>query len=488
MQDLAGRNKGDKLHVTFFEKNATFIVPVLLLVMDYLAILLAESTAYGIRKYVIPLQFYEFYIPWLYFYVLTPAIFLSFLHFANTHIRRVPFWKMAENIFRATLYSLFTVIILMYFGGVSNVVSRLFVGMLWVYSFLFILILRYAVKKTLNAKSILQVPVIFIGAGKTAELVVHSFHNDSGFGYKILGFIDDHPISERIVRDFKILGGFKDAENIIRQSGVQSVIITAPGLARDHLVHLINRVQPHVKNIAFVPDLIGTPVGSLEVESLVDEKIMMLKVRNNLARRYNRVFKACFDMVVSLCGLLFVIPLGLLLSVAIYIDSPGPIMFAHTRVGKKGKMFPCYKFRTMVPNAQQVLWKYLDENPAAKAEWDKDFKLKDDPRVTRVGKFLRKTSLDELPQLLNVLKGEMSLVGPRPIVQAEVERYGDYINDYYLVPPGITGMWQVSGRSDTTYDERVAMDSWYVRNWSVWIDIVYLLKTVKVVFERKGAY
>ena len=127
-------------------------------------------------------------------------------------------------------------------------------------------------------------------------------------------------------------------------------------------------------------------------------------------------------------------------------------------------------------------------HPEAQKEWDNSFKLKHDPRITRVGRFLRKTSLDELPQILNVLKGEMSLVGPRPIVEAEIEKYGEYIKDYYLVTPGITGIWQVNGRSDTTYPERVAMDTWYVRNWSVWIDLVYLFKTVKIVWKQKGAY
>ena len=134
------------------------------------------------------------------------------------------------------------------------------------------------------------------------------------------------------------------------------------------------------------------------------------------------------------------------------------------------------------------LQKYLDENPAAKKEWEESFKLTDDPRVTKIGAFLRKYSLDELPQLFNVLKGEMSLVGPRPIVDDEVPKYGKFIREYFMVLPGITGMWQVSGRSDTTYEERVAMDTWYVRNWSVWIDMLYLFKTVKAVVSAKGAY
>lgn len=177
-----------------------------------------------------------------------------------------------------------------------------------------------------------------------------------------------------------------------------------------------------------------------------------------------------------------------IIAILIYLDSPGPIVFGHKRVGQDGKSFSCYKFRSMVPNAQEALEQYLKDNPAAREEWERDFKLKDDPRVTKIGKFLRKTSLDELPQLWNVLVGDMSLVGPRPIVRDEIVKYGDYINDFYLVPPGITGVWQVSGRSDTTYEERVLMDSWYVHNWSVWIDIVYLLKTVLAVAKSKGAY
>lgn len=198
--------------------------------------------------------------------------------------------------------------------------------------------------------------------------------------------------------------------------------------------------------------------------------------------------KETFDLAATISGGLLISPILLLLAVIVGIDNKGRIIFAHRRVGKGGKLFPCYKFQSMVPDAQKRLEEYLAENPEARKEWEESFKLTNDPRVTKLGAFLRKTSLDELPQLWNVLMGDMSLVGPRPIVTKEIERYGDYIREYYMVPPGITGMWQVNGRSDTTYEERVAMDTWYVRNWSVWIDLVYLFKTVKTVFTGKGAY
>ena len=161
---------------------------------------------------------------------------------------------------------------------------------------------------------------------------------------------------------------------------------------------------------------------------------------------------------------------------------------SHQRVGRNGKLFPCYKFQTMIPNAQQVLEEYLENDPQARLEWETNFKLSNDPRVTKLGAVLRKTSLDELPQIFNVLKGEMSLVGPRPVVQAELAKYGDNKKEYLMVRPGITGMWQASGRSDTTYEERVAMDTWYVRNWSLWIDLNYLLNTIKAVLSKRGAY
>ena len=156
------------------------------------------------------------------------------------------------------------------------------------------------------------------------------------------------------------------------------------------------------------------------------------------ARKSNRIFKRIFDIVATVCGGILILPILAIIAILIYLDSPGPIVFGHKRVGQGGKSFSCYKFRSMVPNAQEALEEYLKNNPAAREEWERDFKLKDDPRVTRIGKFLRKTSLDELPQLWNVLVGDMSLVGPRPIVRDEIVKYGDYINDFYLVPVSYT--------------------------------------------------
>ena len=187
---------------------------------------------------------------------------------------------------------------------------------------------------------------------------------------------------------------------------------------------------------------------------------------------YVKFWKRFFDIVLSVIGLIVAaIPMAIV-AIAIKWDSPGPVIFKQQRLGRYGKVYTMYKFRSMCVGAEKG-GVYSDDK---------------DTRISRVGMIIRKTSLDELPQLWNVLVGDMSLVGPRPIVRDEIVKYGEYINDFYLVPPGITGVWQVSGRSDTTYEERVLMDSWYVHNWSVWIDIVYLLKTVLAVVKSKGAY
>jgi lipopolysaccharide/colanic/teichoic acid biosynthesis glycosyltransferase len=200
-----------------------------------------------------------------------------------------------------------------------------------------------------------------------------------------------------------------------------------------------------------------------------------------------RVLKRAFDIVAAIAALVLLLPLFTVLAVMVRRDG-GPAFFGHTRVGRHGKKFRCLKFRSMVMNSEQVLKELLASDPQARAEWDREFKLKNDVRVTRVGRFLRRSSLDELPQIWNVLRGEMSFVGPRPIIDQELERYGDASKYYLMATPGITGLWQVSGRNDIDYATRVSLDVAYVENWTFRKDIGILLKTVVVVVRGKGAY
>ena len=455
-----------------------YLAPVIFMGADYIAVILTGLASTGI---------YSLSINQTYIYLWLPVTFLIFLTQANAYAAMQPIIYTIRSIFYAAAYGLIAYIVALYFFT-DWMAARSFFVVFWLILLITLYIERLAISLWLKHSHHLYEDVIFVGAGKTAERALHYFQDDLGYRYNVIGFLDDKPISNKITTKYSLLGKVSDAEQIVKNSSIQNVIITAPGMERDNLQRLITTVQPYVRNLSYVPDLIGTPMMGVEAQVLFTEEILMLHMRNNLAMRRNKIYKRIFDLVCTIGGGVLILPIIAVVALLVAIDNKGNVIFAHRRIGKDGKEFPCYKFQTMIPNAQEKLQEYLASNPEARKEWEESFKLTNDPRVTKLGGFLRKTSLDELPQLWNVIKGDMSLVGPRPIVKKEIERYGQYFREYSMVLPGITGMWQASGRSDTTYDERVAMDTWYVRNWSVWLDILYLAKTVKAVICSKGAY
>ena len=459
---------------------------LLFVVLDYFALVGAEQCAFWIRNSFFHSSY--LHISWLNFWIVFPSLYIFFLNIGQLYSRRRPFYKEVEQLFYACFYGTLAVIFVLYVLRIAGSTSRFFTGAFGILAFVYLTLLRYALKNFLQRKKLLQTPVIIVGAGKTAELLVKSLRNDPGMGYKIIGLLEDNKVQKGILEKYPVLGGFDDAEKVIAETGVKRVFIAAPGLKDYDLGMLVYRIQPLVENMGVITNLVGVPTGTVEAESIFNEKLLILRLKNNLARPFNRVIKTVVDYALTIIGTIVISPVLLFIALWIYYDSPGPVIFRHMRVGKDGKLFPCYKFRSMCLKSDEKLKELLHNDPEARAEWEKDFKLKNDPRITRSGAFLRKTSLDELPQLLNVLRGEMSLVGPRPVVEAELPRYGDYLGDYLMVKPGITGMWQVNGRSDTTYGERVQMDSWYVRNWSVWLDLMLLSRTIKAVFKCKGAY
>ena len=468
-------------------KRYSKIISILLFVaLDYLSIIAAEQSAFFIRN--ILFQASKLYISWLNFWLVFPVLYIFFINMNQLYTRCRPFYKEVEQLFYTSLYGTLAVILVLYILRIAGSTSRFFTGAFGIFAFVYLTLLRYALKNFLQRKQLLQKPVIIVGAGKTAELLVKSLNNDPGMGYKIVGLLEDNKVQDGILEQYPVLGGFADAERIIAETGVRRVFIAAPGLNDHDLGMLIYRIQPLVENMGVITNLVGVPTGTVEAESIFNEKLLILRLKNNLARTSNRFIKTIVDYTLTILGVILISPILLFIAAWIYKDSPGPVIFRHIRIGKNGKPFPCFKFRTMCNNADKKLQELLANDAEARAEWEKDFKLKNDPRITKSGAFLRKTSLDELPQLLNVLRGEMSLVGPRPVIEAELPRYGDFLDDYLIVKPGITGMWQVNGRSDTTYDERVQMDSWYVRNWSVWLDFMLLFRTVKAVLAGKGAY
>lgn len=467
-------------------KRSGVVSYITMVLCDYLAILLAEGAALFLRNFFMTYSVYH--ISAVYFYGIVPFIFLVFLFLNRLYSGRMLFYQAVEKIFYACLYSILFAVVLLFVGKVSEEVSRLYVGLLAVLSFCFLVGMRYAVKQTLGRTALLCTPVLIVGAGLTADAAVREFEKDSGLNYEVVGFLEDHEPKTSYTEKYPILGGFADLERVVKETGVQHVLIAAPGLPQEQLAGLLYRAQSICSDVGVVPNLVEVPMSNVQAESYYDARIMILHVQNNLSKWTNRLVKRIFDVIMTIVGGILISPILLGVALWVYRDSPGPVIYKHRRVGKDGKEFDCYKFRSMCVDSAERLQKLLETDPEARKEWEISFKLKNDPRITRSGAFLRKTSLDELPQLLNVLKGEMSLVGPRPIVQKEVPRYGEYIKEYYMVRPGITGMWQVSGRSDIDYPERVQMDSWYVHNWSVWLDILMLWRTIKVVAGRKGAY
>ena len=463
--------------------------PLLFIIFDYLAILLAERMAFGMHDIYDTLMGTPYHVPNAYLFFWIPLVFVAFLAISQTYTKMQPIIAMVQQIFYAVFYALITCILILYFMQASMLASRLYVVLFGFLTLFNIYVGRYILLKLLKKMNWLTKPVILIGAGKTAELVLSSFDRDLGYRYRVIGILDDSPISEDLPQKFLLMGTLENAAEIIHDSSVKTVIITAPGMEKEKLQTLLEGIQPYVRDIIFVPDLIGVPLYNVEAQTPFNEQIMMLSLRNNLARRRNQIFKRFFDIVIGSLLCIPLVPIIFIIAFCIKLDSKGPAFFNAERIGKKGETFTCYKFRSMHLDSQKILEEYLAENPAAKEEWDTYAKLRDyDPRVTKVGKWIRKYSLDELPQILNVIKGDMSLVGPRPYLPREKEDIGEYLSTITLTVPGITGFWQTSGRNDVSFAGRVVMDTWYVRNWSIWLDLMYLFKTAKIVLTGKGAY
>jgi Undecaprenyl-phosphate galactose phosphotransferase WbaP len=346
---------------------------------------------------------------------------------------------------------------------------------------------RAGSKRLLDAMKVWGRPVVILGAGRTGRRVARALARRSLDGLHPVAFFDDDPaLRSRRVEGVRVRGGLAEARRFAQRHHVRHAIVATTRLPlerRDRLVTGIDRVFQRVQ---FVPKLADLPSDGIYAADL--DGMLALEVRAGLASPVNRTVKRSFDVTAVLVGGLLISPLLLLLAAAVYVDSPGPVFYGQRRIGRGGRHFKAWKFRSMVPDADAILQRQLAADPRLREEWERNHKLRDDPRVTRVGRLLRATSLDELPQLWNVLSGEMSLVGPRPIVDDEAPKYGPVLDLYRMVRPGITGYWQVSGRSDTSYENRVAMDAHYVRNWSVWFDVVILLRTVTVVLKGDGAY
>jgi Undecaprenyl-phosphate galactose phosphotransferase WbaP len=345
-------------------------------------------------------------------------------------------------------------------------------------------LLRSAVRHYLGRCEWWGYPAVIVGTPSTAYDLAREMLQNPGHGLRPVAIAHRTGDSHQPILGIPVVSGGDLLEDAELQERVYAVLATD---ADPEAKAALSAYRESFSRMLVIPD--NYPgMANLWVTPHALGRFLGLEVCQQALVSHKRLMKRVLDFALALLASAVTTPLIALIAVAIKLDSRGPVFFSQKRIGRGGRVFRAWKFRTMAVHADEMLQQHLERDRGARFEWERTHKLKDDPRVTRVGAFLRRSSLDELPQLWNVLKGEMSLVGPRPIVEAEIARYGERFGAYARVPGGITGLWQVSGRNDTTYEERVALDTYYVRNWSVWLDFYILFRTIGTVLLRKGAY
>jgi len=456
--------------------------------LDFATLFLIFHLSVLIRQFLLPYLFpslpeyrYSFRAYW---WML--AVWLFIMFYKEGYSRRFAVWDEFKFIWKSAFLSTVATLSMLFLMKRGDQYSRMLVVTMFVSALLLLPVLRLRVKRYLYAIGLMRRKLLIVGSGEAAKSAYRAITNEPNLGYEVAGFIDDLQTPAEI-EGFKVHSGIAKVERYINAADIHDVVVAKPDLDKDALVNLINHIQHKAENTLFIPDIGGIAVSGTELRHFFREQTMILEIRNNLAHPLTYATKRLIDYLAGLAVFIVSIPGLIFIARLVKKDSPGPAFLKQKRIGKNGKTFMCYKFRTMYEDAEERLKEILATDSAAKEEWEEYWKLKNDPRITRVGAWLRSSSLDELPQVLNVLKGEMSLIGPRPYLPREREFLTDDGHIILRLPPGITGLWQVSGRSDTSYAFRLAMDGWYVKNWDLWLDVMIVFKTLGVVLNREGA-
>jgi Undecaprenyl-phosphate galactose phosphotransferase WbaP len=361
-----------------------------------------------------------------------------------------------------------------------------FVAIAYVMYLLALPVFRGLTRRLLARCSWWGFPTLVCGYDATAVKIYEWMASNCRLGLRPVGVIANREAFAVDGDEPWYAGEWHEANHVAKRKGAYWVVVVPPeggqaAMAAGVAGHL--STFPHIHILS---ELTGLPDHWVPRQEL--DGLSGIHLQQNLMLPLPRVTKRFIDLIGGILCVLVLLPLLFYVAVAVKLSSRGAIIYGHERFGKNGRRFKAWKFRSMFENSSDVLEYYLEQHPDLREEWEKDHKLRYDPRITRIGRFIRKTSIDELPQLWNVIRGQMSLVGPRPIVAAEIEKYGPYYGLYTMVTPGITGLWQVSGRNNTTYEERVQLDAYYVRNWSPWMDMYLLVRTVRIVLFAHGAY
>jgi len=394
-----------------------------------------------------------------------------------------------KSVMLATTITYLLIVCTTFFAKQGLYYSRLTIVLAWLITTLLVPAARSAMRGWCSRQSWWGVQTVVLGAGPTGQAMLQMLEQRPTLGLRPVAVLDYFSVDVSNVRHGTsrvFFGDLSFAQQFAINCGPCYAIIAMPHLESAQLAAFIQEYADDFYRVLVIPDLFG--IANLKVAAKHMVGVLALEISKNHSHPAPQILKRCCDLSIALVISAVCFPLFVLICLYGRLNSAGPIFYGQRRIGRNAKEFTAWKFRTMVMNADNVLEEHLRANPQLREEWNVDHKLKDDPRVTPLGKVLRKFSLDELPQLWNVICGQMSLVGPRPIVWSEVSRYGSKFALYRSVPPGITGLWQISGRSNTTYEERTRLDEYYVRHWSMLLDLYILLCTFRTVLSAEGAY
>jgi Undecaprenyl-phosphate galactose phosphotransferase WbaP len=349
-----------------------------------------------------------------------------------------------------------------------------------------LLTMRGITHRILHKTGLGGIPAVIYGGGSTGKLVVDCLLGSIRTGYTPVLILDDEIEGEAEYRGIPVIHDTGAGPEIVSRYNIKMAIVAMPKLDSGDLKKLLNYSVSAFRYSVLIPDFFNVTNIWMSVRDF--DGVLGFVTSHRLKMFWNLGIKRFMDLSIVILGGIALLPMLLCIALLVKLTSPGPVLYGHKRLGMNGRHFTAWKFRSMANDSAERLRRMLESDPETKKEWEANHKLRNDPRVTKIGKILRRISFDEFPQLINILKGEMSLVGPRPIVEAEVEKYGEDYGRIFSVKPGLTGLWQVSGRSDTDYNERVSYDTYYLQSWSVWLDLWVLFKTAGVVIKGKGAY
>lgn len=460
-----------------------------LLVGDVIALGLASLLAYVFR-FLFEIEIFEAVTPTPDFYVrvtllLIPLWLVLFKHFhlydlnyllGGTH-------EYGNVVNACTLGVMFLSITLV----ISRVIiARGWLVLFWLFSIAIAGVLRFIIRRIAYAarrRGYLRIPALIVGADAEGCAIAQQLRESQTSGADVIGFVDDRVPSGEKVCDVPVLGSVSQLSHVVAQNDTEEIILSTTALTREQVLQIYDTFGPSSKvELRLSPGLFEILTTGAHVKEW--GYVPLVSVNKVRLDEFETAIKTILDYSLTLAGLGVIAPILLIIAIAVKLDSRGPAIYRRRVLRRGGGEFDAFKFRTMHVNGDEILARY----PELQAELKTNGKLKDDPRVTRLGKVLRKFSLDELPQLFNILLGQMSLVGPRMICPAEGAVYGKWKMNLLTVKPGITGMWQISGRSDVSYDERIRLDMHYIRNYTIWTDLMILFRTIPVVLGRRGAY